>query len=286
MKRGLYRLLIVIFVILSMGGACQSEKPVSDEDSYRVLMTASAPPFSFLNKEGNITGFDIDLMNAIAEKSGFNFTYENIEGLNLFKDMENCQQNTIYLSAISPVTFGEKTQCFYSYYYYFSSYNVGELVSQGERCTTTQVPVYFSDPYFTSGSVVVVRTDNNDISSYEDLAGKKVAVSVMTIDHRSPPYSDMDILLLEEDTALQALFDKKVDALITELVTAISYVNQFDEPMKIVGKPFTSDRPFAIGVCDRQGDNKLINAINIALKELRADGKLDELEAKWLSSQK
>lgn len=284
MKRAMYWLLTLLLASVFTLSACQSAQPIKTEEIYRVVTSASAPPFTYMDNKNTIVGYDIDLMNSIAEKSGFTVEYENLDWPDLTKDMDHCEQNTIYISAMAPVTFKEKTNC-YDVDLFFYDGVVWKYLSSSEQCTTKKVPVYFSKAYFTSGSVVIVRTENSDILSYTDLKEKKVACIVGTLDHRSPPYSDMDLMLLEQDTALKALMEKKVDALVVGYAPAMSFVDQFNGNIKIVGSPFTSDRSFAIGVCDRKGDNELLDRINLSLDALQADGTLKNLNTRWLKGQ-
>ena len=65
-----------------------------------VVTDASLPPFEFIDPQTNeILGFDIDLMNAIAERAGFEVVYENLPWSKLVESMSTCQED-IYISAM------------------------------------------------------------------------------------------------------------------------------------------------------------------------------------------
>src|SRR5512135_3591080 len=93
-------------------------------------------------------GFDIDLMNAIAQKAGFDVEFVNINFDALLAGMGTCQ----YDLAVSATTITE------------------------DRKKT----MLFSDPYINAGQIVSVQKSNTTINSKDDLAGKKIGVQIST----------------------------------------------------------------------------------------------------------
>jgi polar amino acid transport system substrate-binding protein len=139
----------------------------------------------------------------------------------------------------------------------------------------------FSNPYFAAGQIVVVRADNIDIVTYNDLAGKAVGVQIDTtgdieagkiegvIIHR---YDDIEL-------AFQDLVNTQLDAVIADNPLALSIVGKNPGQLKTAGDIFT-DENYGIAVC--KTDTNLVKKINIALAELRADGFIDDLTQSWI----
>lgn len=288
MKRLLYRLLIIAIVSLLAGIACSFsvpeilKAPQIAQVTYHVGIDASYPPFEYIDAESNqIVGFDIDLMNTIAERAGFKVEYENLAWGDLVDSMDNCGRD-IYISAMPVLQVSEGENACYAVYR-VSLYGNEFLYSY---CQWEENPISFSQAYFHSGAVVLVRADNTDILSYEDLDGKMIIAQIGTVSHEL--IYDMwgmsiDVLLFEEmDWIIQALIDEKADAAITDLVTALNYMRENQGLLKIAGEPLT-DTPFVIAVCDTSSDQLLLNKINTALDELLTDGTIDDLQEKWLN---
>ncbi|HDM32878.1 MAG TPA: transporter substrate-binding domain-containing protein, partial [Deltaproteobacteria bacterium] len=86
-----YRLYSVIslFLITIMG--IMSAFTIKAEDLPKVIVAtdASLPPMEFLNSKGNIKGFDIEVMNAIAKEAGFKVEYRNTKWNNIFAGLKS-----------------------------------------------------------------------------------------------------------------------------------------------------------------------------------------------------
>ncbi|MFP3855414.1 MAG: transporter substrate-binding domain-containing protein, partial [Anaerolineales bacterium] len=70
-------LLVLIAVALSACGGAATEAPASDLGTVVIGTNAEYPPFEFVNEEGNITGFDIEMIDAIAQEAGFEYELVN-----------------------------------------------------------------------------------------------------------------------------------------------------------------------------------------------------------------
>lgn len=237
----IFSFLIVLGLVFS--GCTAKEKIV-------VATYATPVPFEYVNPQtGQIEGFDIDLMNAIADKAGLEVEYVDMDFDTLLKDMAACK----YDAAISSITITE------------------------ERSKL----MLFSDPYFTAGQMVTVRKENTDIKIKDDLAGKLVGVQLATTGNieaekiagaRIKTYVDVDM-------AYKALIKGEVDAVIYDNSLAQYYINTNPDDLKGVGTLIT-DENYGIAVCK---DNKqLLNKINKGLSAVRSEGTIDSLIKKWI----
>ena len=115
---------------------------------YVIATDITFAPFEFQNTKGDFVGIDIDLLNAIAEDQGF--------------EVE-----------IKPLGFNAAVQA-------LESKQVDGVIAGMSITDERKQKFDFSDPYFESGVVMAVAEGNEEIKSYEDLKGKKVAIKTGT----------------------------------------------------------------------------------------------------------
>ena len=126
----------------------QGEAPSGDVKTYKIATDTTFAPFEFADENGNYVGIDIDIINAIAEDQGFEVDLQVLG----------------FSAALQAVEAGQ-----------------ADGMIAGMSITDERKERYdFSEPYYDSAVVMAVSATNEDIKSYEDLAGKKVAVKVGT----------------------------------------------------------------------------------------------------------
>ncbi|RMF27494.1 MAG: hypothetical protein D6759_17605 [Chloroflexi bacterium] len=210
---------------------------------------AEYPPFEFVDESGNIVGFDIDLMKAIADAAGFEVEFVNTRWDGIFVALASGEFDAV----ISAATITE------------------------ERKQT----VDFSDPYFNAGQIIAVRADNTDIKGPEDLDGKVVGVQQGTTgDIWVTENTKAEVKRYDEITlAFQALANGDVDAVVNDAPTSADIIKANPEMnLKLVGEPFTEE---LYGIAVRKDFPELLEAINKGLAEVKASGKYDEIYNKW-----
>jgi len=246
MKRQMIYLLSVIILISILLTGCGGSK-----DKVVVVMDATWPPFEFLDESTKeIIGFDVDLMNAIAEKAGFEVEYQNVSWDPLLAGMATCQ----YDAAISAMTITE------------------------ERAKQ----FLFSNPYFAAGQIVTVRIDETEITGKDTLTGHVVGAQLGTTGDIESKNMGLETKAYDDiGLAFQDLMNGQIDAVIADNPLALSYVGKNAEKLKTVGEVFT-DENYGIAVCNTKAD--LVEKINTALAALQADGTVDKLVEKWLKS--
>ena len=154
-KLGLFITMIALVASLAFAGG-EAEKT-----EYVFGADATWPPFEFIDENGKLTGFDVELVELIGSKVDENFVAKNIPWDTIFAGLLNGQ----YDGVASGVTVTE------------------------ERKKT----IDFSDIYAQVGQVVIVPKDSK-ITGIDDLAGKKVGVQIGTtgefaLDDSSPFHS-------------------------------------------------------------------------------------------------
>lgn len=225
----------------------------SDKKAEKVLRVGTEPtfaPFEF-QKEGSqeFTGFDMDLIRAIGKRMGYRVEIMNM-GFDALVPALNAGTIDVAVS--------------------------GMTITEERKQTIT-----FSEPYYTSGLVVMVNLDNEDIKGIKDLEGKKIAVQIGTtgeIKARSVPNATVSSFNTNTEAAIE-LNNRGVDAVINDRPVLGYYLAQGGAKFaKTVGDVMEAED---YGIAVRKGNDDLIAAINKALAELKENGEYDKLYQTW-----
>lgn len=247
MKRTLWIALASLLVVCLVLPACTSTKT-----KVVIVTDATYPPFESVNEQTKaIEGFDIDLMNAVAEKAGLDIEFQNVSWDPLLTGMA---QGT-YDAAISAITI------------------------TADRSKSMS----FSNPYFKAGQLVVVRFENTSIKSKDDLAGKKVGVQLGTTgEFEVDKISNVTKKTYDEiGLAYQDLMNGQTDAVVADNFVALKFVAKNPTKLKTAGDVFT-DESYGIAVNKNKPD--LLAKINQGLKAVMDEGIIQTLTDKWIKS--
>ncbi|UCB42737.1 MAG: basic amino acid ABC transporter substrate-binding protein [Dehalococcoidales bacterium] len=245
MKRYLLLVLVGVIILSLVISGCDNKTTV-----IRIATDATWPPFEYVDEDTkDIVGFDIDLINAIAEKEGLEIEIINVAWDPLLAGMAQCT----YDAAISAMTITE------------------------ERAEQ----FLFSDPYFFAGQIITVQIDNTDINSKYDLSGKVVGAQIGTTGAIEVEKIGGATLRTYDDIglAMQDLMNGQIDAVVADNPLALSYVGENPDELKTVGDVFT-DENYGIAICK---DNTELQAqINSGLEAVMEEGLIDDLVEEWL----
>ena len=222
-----------------------SEYKLMEDGKLTFASSGLYKPFSY-EEGGELTGFDVEIGEAIAEKMG----------------LEPNPVTTPW-ETIIPSLKGKKFDAI-----------IGSMAITAKRSEQ----VSFSDPYYYSGGMIFAP-EGSDISSEEDLKGKRIGVVAQsTYDTAAQKYTD-DIKYYNSDVvALNDLTVKgRLDAVITADVVGFEAIAAGLE-IKEVGDPLWIEQA---AVAVRPEDEKLLEGINKAMKELVEDGTYEEISNKW-----
>jgi len=218
--------------------------------TYIVGTEAQFPPFEIVDSQGKVIGFDVDLMNAIAEDQGFKVKYVDQDFAGLIPALQTG--------------------------------NI-DIIASGMTITDERAKeVNFSEPYITAGLALAVTVDNENIKSVDDLIGKTVAVQTGSTGFmKAEELKKAGIVTEIKDFAHvnEAIEELKIggaDAMINDLPVTNAFIAAQPGVIKIVGEPLNSE---SYGFAVRSGNTELIKKINTGLKNVKASGKYDELLA-------
>lgn len=251
MKRQIF-VVIMILALASMAlASCQSAQKSADK--FTVATDATWPPFETVNESSKqVEGFDIDLLNAVAEKGGFQVEYVNVPFDSLLTGISQCQ----YDLAISAITITEERQ----------------------------KSMAFSDPYFEAGQIVVVSKDDESITGKDDLKGKKIGAQLGTTGEiQAKKIDGIEYAAYDSiDLAFLDVMNGSLDAVISDNPLALGFVGKNSEKLKTVGEVFT-DENYGIAVCNKKPD--LLKKVNDGLAAVKGGDTLNTLTEKWIVGQ-
>jgi polar amino acid transport system substrate-binding protein len=231
------------------GGQEEEGRP----ESITVATDATWPPMEFVDPEsGELVGFDIDLINRIAEEAGFEVEIQNTAWDGIFAGLGAGQ----YDAVISSVTI------------------------TAER----QESMDFSEPYINAGQVLIVQQSTSGVTTLEDLRGEQVGAQIGTTG--AIEIQNMDGVELrtydEIGLAIEDLANGRISGVVADTPIAANYALQneeYSETLKIVGEPFTNE---FYGIAVQEGNDDVLAMINEGLAAAQEDGYIEELENKWL----
>ena len=132
--------------------------------------------------------------------------------------------------------------------------------------------VDFAGPYFIARQDIMVKSDDNSITSVTDLNGKRVCTAAGSTSERNlraqAPQADL-LLFSGYSECAQALTDGRVVAVSTDAPILAGLVQQSGGAFKLVRAPF-SDEPYGIGL--KKGDDAFRSFLNDRLEAIYASG--------------
>jgi cystine transport system substrate-binding protein len=206
-------------------------------------------PFSFHEDgSGDLTGYDVEIAQAVAKKLGVTARFEETQWDAIFGGLESGRFDAIANQvSITP----ERKQDY-----------------------------LFSEPYTVSQGVVVTLEDTADIASFADLAGKTTAQSLTSNWYALAQESGANVEAVEGWAQAVALVQQhRVDATINDELTWLDYrTTEGANGLKVVATTDdSSEQAFAFP----KGSETLVAAVDDALDELRADGTLAKISDKY-----
>ena len=247
--------LALIFALAACGGqknAAPAGVPLAERTKLVMGIDPEYPPFSYLGDDGNYTGFDVEICQAVCDSLGWE--------LEIFP--VNWDEKLVQLDSM-------ECDCVWS----------GMTILD----TMKEAGYVISEPYYDNSQVLVVKTDSGYASS-GDLAGKVVAVQLGTSGEALLNDDLADLAgtfesILTCDSFLKCFTELEggaVDAVFVDLPVAASYVADHPD-MTVINENLGAEQ---YGIAFRSGDAELCAAVDAAVQALVADGTYAEIASK------
>lgn len=246
-----FLVVLLAFSLLAVAG-CSDENDQAADDKVLIVGTEPTfPPFEMKDENtGDIVGFDIDLIKAIAEDQGFEV---EIQAMGFDALINSIKSGNI------------------------------DIVASGMTIDEDRAKeVDFSEAYINSGLALAVAEGNEVIKTEEDLQGKKVATQIGTTGYdKAKELKDQGIVkevfvFDGVDVAMKELINGGVDAVINDYPVTKAYMAKQEGKIKIVEELTSEDYGFAV----KKG-SPLLEKINAGLKNVQENGTFDELVKKY-----
>ena len=138
----------------------------------------------------------------------------------------------------------------------------------------------FSDPYTRSAAVLLVHENNDEITTFEDIEGRKAAQTLTSNYGQLAEELGAEIEKVEGfNQAIDLVVSERVEGTFNDKLSALDFLQQRpDAPIKIAAE---ADDASVIGFMFRKGNEELVEEFNRILNEMREDGTLKQISEKW-----
>ena len=212
---------------------------------------ATFPPYEMTTDNGTIEGIDVETAQAIADKLGLELQVDDMD----------------FDAALLSVQQGK-----------------ADIAMAGITVTDERKAVMaFSDSYATGIQSIIVP-ESSDIASPDDLAGKKIGTQRGTTGYIycTDDFGEDAVVAYDSGlTAVQALNNGQVDAVVIDNAPAKEYVAA-NPGLKVLETSY-AEEDYAIGM--NKDNTALVEAVNAALEELKADGTLQSIVDKYITAE-
>lgn len=202
-------------------------------------------PFTYHDSSTNeLTGYDVDVIKAIAKELGVTAKFEEANFDSLLAGLDTKKYDTV----------------------------ANEIGTSDER----KQKYDFSDPYSYSYGVIVTTKDNNSITSFEDLAGKKAAETMTSNWNATAQKYGAEIVQINDfSQAVDAITSGRADATVNDGLAFLDYMKQ--KPDADIKAAVKSESVASGYLPFRKSSDDLVKAVNDAIAKLQQDGTLAKI---------
>lgn len=257
MKKKIITILAVgLLAAVAFGGysAASNQSKNEDAKTIKIGMSGGYYPYTFKNSDNNLDGFEVDVWNEIGKRTGYKPEFVAASFSGLFGMLDTAKIDTI----------------------------ANEITVTDQR----KAKYLFTDPYVYSGAQLMVKQGNESVKTLNDLKGKKVGVSlgsnyeqiIKTFDVNK----EINVVTYDNDGGMrQDVALGRIDAMMDDKVSALAVVKENKLPLQLAGEdvePLENAFPFA----NNDKNKVVVEKVNKALADMRADGTLAGISQKWV----
>lgn len=241
-------LLLALMLALGMTALAEESKDqlarIQEKGEIVIATEGTWAPWTYTDENGTLVGFDVEIATAIAEKLGVKATFVTVEWDGILAGIDSGRY---------------------------------DIAANGIDVTEQR-----STPYAFNRTALVVRGDNEDIKSFEDLKGKKTTNSIASTYMILAEEFGAEVVGVDTlDQTIMQVLTGRADATLNSEVSIADYMQKRpDANIKIVA---LTEEANLVAIPTRKTDDSasLLEAINQAIAELREEGKLSEISMKY-----
>lgn len=252
--------LVASIGLVGCGGKANQSKQTDGDGSLQRVKSAGKlvaglddafPPLGYRDEKNELVGFDIDFGNELAKRLGVEMEWQPTDWNGVILSLKS-KKFDIILSGMS-ITEERKQE------------------------------VNFATPYVATDQVVVIKSDNDEIKTIEDVKGKKVGSQLGSTGEKAakkiPGLDEKNLKLYSVYTeAFADLGIGRLDCLVVDELTARHYMTKKPGEFEVTDIKLEYE---PMGIAVRKEDQELLDAISKAIQDMRADGTLGNISNKW-----
>lgn len=228
---------------------------IREAGEIRIASSGAYPPFSMVNDQNEVVGFDVAIGKAIAERMGVEPVIVTTAWDGIIAGLLANKYDTI----------------------------IGSMSITPER----EKAVDFVGPYYHAGRAIFVP-EESDIEKMDDLKGKTIGVTLgethekwareqTDMDWELKTYKGLPELLLE-------LQNGRIDAMVIDSIPGRVAITKENRPIRELDLPGLEGGEVAVGIAIRKGNPELKAAMQEALDAIMEDGTYEEIAMKWVGA--
>jgi len=219
---------------------------INNKGTITVGTEGTYAPFTYHDKNGKLTGYDVEVTRAVADKLGIKVEFKETQWDSMMAGLKAGRFDVV-------------------------ANQVG-LTSPERQATFDK-----SEPYSWSGAVLVARKDSN-IKSIDDIKGVKTAQSLTSNYGEKAKAAGAELVPVDGlAQSLTLIEQKRADATLNDELAVLDYLkNKPDAGVKIVWSA-PADEKVGSGLIVNKGNDEALAKFSTAMTELKADGTLKKL---------
>lgn len=233
------------------GGNKNLLQQVKDKGTVTIGTEGTYAPFSFHDKSGNLTGFDVDIAKEVFKRVGVKPKFVETKWDGMIAGLDAKRYDLV----------------------------ANEVAVRPDRLKKYDM----SDSYIVSKAVLVVRNDNNTIKSLDDLKGKKVGQSLDSNYRKiAEEHGAKNTVVDGFNQSIDLITSNRIDATINDSLSYLDLKKQRpDLPIKTV---YEEKEATQNAFLFRKGSKELIAEVNKALADMKKDGTYLKISKKWFNT--
>lgn len=228
--------------------ALSSLEVIKENGVIRIGTEGTYAPFTFYNDKNELTGFDVEIAREVAKRIGVEAEFIESKWDGMFAGLDSKRFDFV----------------------------ANQVTIKADRIEKYD----FSTPYIKTRAVLVVHENNDEITTFEDLKGKKSGQSLTSnLAELATSYGAEIVQIDGFNQAIDLLLSERIDATINDRLSYLDFkVARPDAAIKVVAEEATSSEAAFLF---NKGNEELVAAVNKALEDMKSDGTYLEISERW-----